>query len=68
MMFSSKSSKKSDKSGQFIVEVKKSKKRLVRPNDASSQTIQRQQDRSAAKADVRDASVFRSWAMPEEAE
>ncbi len=49
MMFSSKSSKKSDKSGQFIVEVRKPKKRLVRPNDASSQTIQRQQDRNAAK-------------------
>lgn len=68
MMFSSKSSKKHEKSGQFIVEVKKSKKRLVRPIASSSPTIQRQQDRNAAKTDVRDASVFRSWAMPEEAE
>lgn len=60
MMFSFKSSKKHEKSGQFIVEVKKSKKRLVPANASPSETIQRQQDRNAAKTDVRDASVFRS--------
>lgn len=68
MMFRSRTSKQRDRSGQFIVEVKKPKKRLARPADAPSRSVHLRQDRKNTEENVKDAAVFRSWAMPEEME
>ena len=68
MMFRSNTSKQRDRSGQFIVEVKKPKKRFVRPADTPSRSVHLRQDRKTAEEKVKGASVFRSWAIPEEME
>lgn len=67
MMPSSKTSKQRDRSGQFIFEVRKPKKRRIDP-DMPKQATHIRQDRKPIEEDAKVASVFRSWAMPDEAD